>query len=296
MTRSKGRRKRGKYRATRGLLKAMAMSQRISGRDVGLEESWYQGRPVVLGHRGGMATGPENTLYTFKQAMALGADGIELDVRRSRDAVAVVIHDRLLDRTTSQWGNVHDYTAAELTTINAGWTHPQAGHQGVVRLEEVLAALPDGTICNVELKPTYKLPGILERAVITAIQKEKVRLRILVSCFLTFSLMRIRSLAPEVKVAYLCEHKGVITNQIALGTPTIRPDAMHYGRKMVSERLVRQTHAVGMRVHVWTVNDPEEARRLLDWGVDGLITDDVATVKAVRDAWVEARVADLQED
>jgi glycerophosphoryl diester phosphodiesterase len=267
------------------------MGQRVRGKQVGIDAEWYGGRPVVLGHRGGMKAGPENTLYTFKKGMALGADGVELDVRRSKDGVAVVIHDRLLDRTTSKWGNVHDHTAAELATINAGWDHPVAGHQGVATLAEVLAALPDGAFCNVELKPTYKLPGILERAVVETVRPEANRLRIVVSCFLTFSLMRIRRLAPEVKVAYLCEHNGVITNQIALGTPTVLPDAMHYGRKMLNERLVRQTHAVGMRVHVWTVNEEEEARRLLDWGVDGLITDDVEKIVAVRDAWARKRAA-----
>ena len=247
-------------------------------------------RPLVFAHRGGAAIGPENTIPAFDRGLAAGADGLELDVHLSRDGRVMVHHDSWLDRTTTASGPVTARTAAELAEIDAtsrfNRSEPRAG---VPTLEEVLQRYPKIKII-VELKQTTPR---LARAVIEAVRRTDAAGRI---CLASKSLRAVR--AARACDANLATSAAKIETRLALyGSwcrwPLGRPRYAAFqlpetsGRtRVVSPMFVRMAHQAGVAVQVWTVDAPEDIHRLLEWGVDGIITDrpDVAA-KIVRERY-----------
>jgi glycerophosphoryl diester phosphodiesterase len=227
-------------------------------------------RPLVFAHRGGSKLAPENTMPAFDRGMAAGADGLELDVHLSRDGVAVVHHDRLLDRTTRGTGPLRDRTAAELADLN------------VPAMRDVLARHSNARII-IELKEPR---AELARAVIDDVHRAGAVKRVCLGSFSAGVLRAARALDPSVATS-----GGRMDVRMALYRSWInlspgRPPYQAFqvpeisGRtRVVSPRFVRLAHKAGIVVQVWTVDEPDDIRRLLDWGVDGIITDrpDVAT-------------------
>ena len=234
-------------------------------------------RPLVFAHRGGSGLGPENTIPAFDRGLASGADGLELDVRLSRDGIVVVHHDRLLDRTTTARGRVADRTAAELAGVDAtsrfAPTEPRAG---IPTLEEVLRRYPAITII-IELKGS----GVeLAHAVIDAVGRANAADRVCLGSFSLQAMRAARARAPrmatsaaslEVRIALYrswCHWRFGRPPYAAFQVPETN------GRtRVVSPRFVRMAHEADVSVQAWTVDAPEDIRRLLDWGVDGIITD-----------------------
>jgi glycerophosphoryl diester phosphodiesterase len=234
-------------------------------------------RPLVFAHRGGSKIGPENTIEAFDRGLAAGADGLELDVHLSRDSKVVVHHDRLLDRTTRARGPIADRTAIELAEI------------GVPTLRDVLVRYPAKPII-IELK----LPGrALARAVVDEVRRAGAVGHVCLGSFSATALWAARSAAPEiatsacrleVRIALYRSRLWLSPGRVSYGAFQV-PETS--GRtRVVSPRFVRLAHKRGLKVQVWTVDEPDDMRRLLDWGVDGIISDrpDVA-VQVVRD-WV----------
>jgi glycerophosphoryl diester phosphodiesterase len=237
----------------------------------------------VFAHRGGAALRPENTLAAFEHARALGVHGIELDVRLARDGEPVVIHDATLDRTTDASGPVAARTSDELARVDAGARFggadgfPFRGRGvGVPRLADVLAHHPH-TPLIVELKDDR-----IELAVsaLRAVREADAEGRVVLGSFHHRVLRAVRAEAPglptgasrlEVRVALYRSWVGW-----PLGRPAYRafqvPEQSGLTR-VISPRFVRAAHASGAAVQVWTVNHEDDMRRLLAWGVDGLITD-----------------------
>jgi glycerophosphoryl diester phosphodiesterase len=237
-------------------------------------------RPLVFAHRGGSKLGPENTIEAFDGGLAAGADGLELDVRLSCDSRAVVHHDRLLDRTTRASGPLAIRTAAELREI------------GVPTLREVLERYPR-TATIVELK----VPGAaLARAVVDEIRRAGAVERVCLGSFSATALWTARSAAPEIATSAcrLEVRLALYRSWLHLSPGRVAYRALQVpetsdGTRVVSPRFIELAHRRGLRVEVWTVDEPEDIRRLLDWGVDSIISDrpDVAA-RAVRD-WVASR-------
>ena len=237
-------------------------------------------RPLVFAHRGGSKLGPENTIAAFDRGVAAGADGLELDVHLSRDGVACVHHDRLLDRTTRGTGPIGDRTAAEL------------GRLDVPTLRDVLARYPR-TPLIIELKAADEA---LAAAVVQDVRRAGASGRVCLGSFSVGALQAARRAAPEIATS-----AGRLEVRMALYRSWIHlsPGRVAYRvlqvpetsrtTRVVSPRFVKLAHDAGLPVQVWTVDEPEDIRRLLGWGVDGIISDrpDVA-VKVVRD-WVEGR-------
>jgi glycerophosphoryl diester phosphodiesterase len=252
-------------------------------------------RPVVYAHRGGAGLAPENTMTAFDTGLAAGADGIELDVRLALDGVAVVIHDSTVDRTTDAVGLVDARTAGELAGLDAGCrfeldgAYPFRGHGiGVPSLRAVLER-HQGVAVIIELKsPDPRLA----KAVVGDIHAAGALGRATVGSFQKGALDGVRALDPAIRT-------GADMDDVRSGLATapggdrlVKPafDAfqvpeLYAGTRVVTPEFIARAHEAGVTVMVWTVNQADQMRRLLDWGVDGLITDrpDIA-VPLVR-AW-----------
>jgi glycerophosphoryl diester phosphodiesterase len=271
-------------------LVAAAVRRRNPPRSTEATHALYQRgrsrRPILLGHRGAMArAAPENTLGAFRAAMDDGADGVELDVQLTGDAVPIVLHDDTLDRTTTLQGEPLRHAADELDEADAGTWFGSWGREKVPRLAEVFEALPEGSVINVELKGPTPLSLGLERRVLDVIRAHP-RIRVIVSSFHPAQLLAVRTLAPEIPIGLLMSGDSLLPLRTAWAAPLaplLLCDAIHPPSDIVDGGLVGAAHQAGMRVHVWAVKDASDAQRLIQLGVDGLIVDDVAGVaKALR--------------
>ena len=212
--------------------------------------SWLTAdRPLIIGHRGASADAPENTLAAFALALEQGADGIELDVQLCADGVPVVMHDDTVDRTCDGVGRVGDLTLAELQLLSIAGDHP------IPTLDDVFALLGRRALYNVELKALGLSDGGLAAAVAGVIAAHNVADQVLISSFSPFTVRAAQRAMPA----------GVA---VAL----LRAAADHPEYHLVDEALMAWARRRGLRVNVWTLDDPVEARRLIRLGVHGIIT------------------------
>lgn len=229
-------------------------------------------KPRVLAHRGLALEAPENTLLAFAKAAAVGADYLETDVHVSSDGVAVVSHDPTLARVASRKVDVAQLTMAELRRV-------ELGHgQGFTSLEETLDAFPELRF-NIDVK----VEGAVAPTV-AAIERTRAASRVLLTSFSDARRLRLAALVPDAVTS--AGRAGVIRSRLTAfrGTrariaQTLRgAAALQIPERVGSVRLVtagfvESVHRSGVEVHVWTVNDPADMERLLDLGVDGLVTD-----------------------
>lgn len=233
-------------------------------------------RPLVFAHRGGMTLGPENTLPTFDAGMRAGADGLELDVHLSSDGVVVVHHDRTLERTTRGAGPVATQTAAELSRL------------AVPTLREVLARYPDARIIA-EMKVDTSEMG---EAVAREVREADAVDRVCVAGFGERAIVAARRALPEMaSSAHTAEVRRAL-RRTWMHWPLRSCEWHGYqvperaGRlRVVSPRFIRYAHQAGVKVQVWTVDEEGDMRRLLDWGVDALISNRPGLAVSVRDSW-----------
>ena len=239
--------------------------------------------PRVFAHRGGSGLAPENTIAAFDSAVALGADGLELDVRLSRDGVVVVHHDASLDRTTNARGGVETLTADELARVDAGYhfrrdaVHPYRGQGiGVPTLADVLARFRDARVI-VELKLNA---AELAFAALDVVRRADAVDRVCFGSFGRRVLRAARAAEPALATSAAREDVRWALYRSWCGWPHRRPAYAGFqvpewsGRtRVVSQRFVDAAHRAGLGVQVWTVDAEDAARRLLALGVDALITD-----------------------
>jgi glycerophosphoryl diester phosphodiesterase len=253
----------------------------------------------VFAHRGGRLLGPENTRPALDLGLAAGADGLEFDVRLSRDGVPVLHHDPDLDRCTNVRGPVAAYTAAELADIDAAyWFDAARGYPlrgkgiGVPTLAEVLARYA-GVPMIVEIKVGSAAAACL---VVEAIGRAAAADHVCVGSFSLTALRTVRALDPRITTSAAREEVRWALYRSWVGLPP--PAPAHRGFQVperagrltvVTPRFVRAVHRAALAVQVWTVNEERDMWRLLDWGVDGLITDRPDVAVRVRDAWAAAR-------
>jgi glycerophosphoryl diester phosphodiesterase len=242
---------------------------------------------VNFAHRGASARAPENTVEAFRLAVAAGAGGLELDVHMTLDGEIVVIHDPTVDRTTDGSGAVAEMELGELRSLDAGYrfspdggaTHPYRGAGlRVPRLVEVYEEFPEACL-NIEMKEAQ--PGI-EEAVLRVVRGARAQRRTLVASSRHGVMERFRRLCGgeistgasrrEITTFYLlCRARleGLcLPSYDALQVPV-----EHRRLRVITRRFVEAAHRRGVRVDAWTINRPQEMRRLLDLGVDTLMTD-----------------------
>jgi glycerophosphoryl diester phosphodiesterase len=222
-------------------------------------------------------------MAAFAAGLASGADGLELDVRLSRDGVVVVHHDRTLDRTTSAAGEVGHLTADELARVDAGCRFERDGGRpfanrgiGVPTLDDVLARHPSTRII-VELKVNT---AELARAVVGLIRRRDAVERVCLAAFGLRVLRAARALEPAIATSAAREEVRWALYRSWCRWPVSRAPYAGYqvperagSTRIVSPRFVEYARRAGLAVQVWTVDSDADARRLLDWGVNALITD-----------------------
>jgi glycerophosphoryl diester phosphodiesterase len=225
--------------------------------------------PLVIGHRGASSEAPENTLAAFGLAAEQRADGIELDVRLSADGDVVVIHDDSVERTTSGRGQVRSLSTAELQALDAGM------EQGIPTLDDVFLAFGPSLLYNVELKDFGLSDGGLAIAVADRIAAYHLENHVVVSSFNPLAVRRARkNLSRTTMVGILWWKRPRWLRHLG-----VQAEADHPYFPLVDEEYMDWAREKGYRVHVWTVDEPAEARRLAELGVHGIITNKPALIR-----------------
>ena len=233
---------------------------------------WLTDR-LNIAHRGASAVAPANTLAAFERAIDLGAHAIELDVHLSADRVPVVIHDASVDATTDGSGRVSEMDLSQLKDLDAGSSfHASFAGERIPTLEDVLEAVGRRVLLNVELKSLSVQDDGLESTAIPLVRRHGLSHRVLFSSFNPFSLRRAKRLAPDIPVGLLYSPDLPLPLRHAWLAPLFQHEARHPEHTMVDARYMAWAQRRGLRVNVWTVDDPEEMRRLIDLGVHGIIT------------------------
>jgi len=213
-----------------------------------------------------------NTLPAFELAVTQGADGIELDVHRSADGHAVIVHDFKVDKTTDGKGNVTAMTLAQLKALDAGkWFDARFQNTRIPTLDEVFETVGKQLFINVEIKSKSNRSDGIEALVSEKIARFGMQKRVIVSSFNPLALRRFRRLAPDIPIGYLYVPK--ITFFTRLMMSRIPHEARHPYHEMIDAPMMVWAKKRHYRVNTWTVNDPERAVTLRDLGVDAIISD-----------------------
>ncbi|MGB9357899.1 MAG: glycerophosphodiester phosphodiesterase [Acidimicrobiia bacterium] len=237
--------------------------------------------PIRLAHRGSRVLWPENTMFAFAGAVEeLDYHYLELDVRLTADRIPVVFHDATLERTTSGTGKIADYTLEELQSFDAAY-HFDPDHDyplrgtgiGISPLEELYRTWPDVRL-NVDLKASGE-----EWAVAEVIRAADAEHRTLIGSFYDRRIARFRritqgqvavSAGPTAAAAMWSASRGGRTTRRRVQAYQL---PFNYRGFKIDEKLIDSIHRAGAHIHLWTVNEPDDMRRFLDMGVDGIVTD-----------------------
>ena len=239
--------------------------------------------PIPFAHRGGASEAPGNTLPAFEHAVRLGYRYLETDVHATSDGVLVAFHDDRLDRVTDRTGAIAELPWSEVSRARVD------GREPIPLLEDVLGTWPDVRV-NIDPKEdssvepliqTIKRTGSVHRVCVGAFSDERIdRVRAGVGPELC------TGMGPDEMVDLIRAFKGedVTFRSQAAQIPTTDPK----GRPLATPELVDTAHRFGIQVHIWTIDEPDEMHRLLDLGVDGIMTDRPAVLRQVfeeRDIW-----------
>ncbi|MGI8495910.1 MAG: glycerophosphodiester phosphodiesterase [Pyrinomonadaceae bacterium] len=241
---------------------------------------------LVFAHRGGGGLYPENTLEAFEDSAKLGVDVLELDIHATSDGKLVVLHDSAVDRTTNGRGRVSEMTLENLKKLDAGFqfspdggkTFPYRGRGITVpTLEEIFNAFPK---IRFNIEPKQQTPSITQ-PLCSILRERKMTDRVIVGSFRQEVIDKFRAECPEVAtsaspkeaVQFLAMYKTGLSDAYAPPMQALQiPENLGY-LNVVSKHFVETAHRLNLKVHVWTINDPTDMQRLIEAGVDGIMTD-----------------------
>lgn len=231
-------------------------------------------KPMIFAHRGASKYAPENTVEAFQLAASQGVEAIELDVKLTADNQAVVIHDQTVDRTTGGTGKVNELTLDAIKKLNA--SNHFEDYQGVKvpTLDEVFESVGRLLFINVELTNYNSSHDNLIPIVAEIVKRHGAQKNVLFSSFIPANLRKMKALLPEVPVGLLAQ-AGLFGAFSRSGIfLKLSPQNIHPNLADVNEKMIATEHKRGRRVHVWTVNEEADLKRLIGLGVDGIFTDD----------------------
>lgn len=242
--------------------------------------------PLVIAHQGGDGVWPGETMLAYQNSVDLGADVLEMDIHITKDGELILMHDETVDRTTDGTGEIESMTLEELKKLDAaydwspdeGQTFPYRG-QGIqiATLEEVFQAFPDKHM-TIEIKKTNTS---MAKPFCDLIRKSNMQDKVLVASFHDDRLKEFRAECPEVATSSAKNETTVfvLLTKAYLGglySPkfySLQVPEVSGGITVMTPAFVRTAHARNLAVEPWTINDAETMRKLIDWGVDGIITD-----------------------
>ncbi len=269
---------------------------------------WLGRRVIAYAHQGGAWESPSSTLFAIRRALAAGASAIELDVHATADGELVVCHDETVDRTTNGSGTIASHTLAELKALdNAFWFIPGADvtpgrppseypYRGraaadpdfrIASLREVLEAFP-GVVLNLDIKQTAPVVAPYEATLVALLAEYERTDDVIVASFLDTATEAFSVVAPQIATSagtvataefWRAVHNGEepsVQKAAAFQIPERQGDLV-----VADEAFVEAAHRAGVAVLVWTINDEASMQRLLDLGVDGIISDLPTTLSAV---------------
>ncbi|HEV2912719.1 MAG TPA: glycerophosphodiester phosphodiesterase [Pyrinomonadaceae bacterium] len=267
-----------------GLLASFWEAQPVSERETFRHESR---RPLIIAHRGGAGLWPENTLYAFTRARDLGVDVLEMDAQVTADGVLVVMHDSTLDRTTDGSGPVNMLTLAQLKKLDAAHHWSPGGRTDfplrgrgitVPTLQEVFKAFPE---LRFNIEPKQAQPSMV-KPLCRLIRESGMTKRVMVGSFSAQVLAEFREECAEVATSASPAEVGQFLSMNSLGPETaarsfqaqaLQVPELVGGRRVITREFIEAAHARKLQVHAWTINDEESMRRLIELGVDGIMTD-----------------------
>lgn len=253
--------------------------------------------PLIIAHRGASLVAPENTLAAFERALQDGADGIEFDVRLTRDNLPVVIHDATLKRTAGSDAPIASLSSAELATIDVGsWfnrrfpSRARAEYSGetiplLSRVFELIA--PRCRLLYVELKCEATETNALVEKVVAEVRAHKLEERVVIESFSLAAITEVKRIAPELRTAAAFERRLgrplLSTRTLLRHARACHADELALGRLLVSRRTVEAARACGLQTVVWTVDHPSWIKRADSLGLRAVITNDPAGMRAALD-------------
>lgn len=245
--------------------------------------------PIPFAHRGGAGGRPENSMAAFQRAVDLGYRYLETDAHATADGVVVAFHDRTLDRVTDRKGTIAELPYAEVAKARIGGTEP------IPRMEELLDAFPEARV-NIDLKDAPVIGPLA-----AALHRAQAWHRVCITSFSTRRLAQMRARLPLFTDRDVCtalgprgvmalrakSYGGPTAKLIRLAATGVACAQVPYGLgpvPFVTESFIARAHELGLHVHAWTVNDRADMERLLDLGVDGIMTDEIVTLRDVLSA------------
>jgi len=220
--------------------------------------------PIPFAHRGGASDVPENTMPAFQYAIDAGYRYVETDVQVTADGVLVAFHDNGLSRTTGRAGRISDLPWSEVRTALVDGTAP------IPLLEDMLGTWPELRV-NIDCKTDQAVPGL-----VATLRRCNALDRVCVGAFSDIRMRRLKATLGEGLCTALAP-SGVVALRFGRprkrGAETAQVPARQGRLVVVTESFVVRAHALGIKVHVWTIDEAEEMHRLLDLGVDGIMTD-----------------------
>lgn len=234
---------------------------------------------AIVAHRGASGNYPENTLQAFQTALEIGVDEIELDLRSTRDGHLVVMHDATVDRTTDGTGAIGELTLAEIRALDAGRVFGERFRgERVPTWEEALDLVQGKVRLNVHLKEGGEPDGKYERKVAKALRAFRMMDDSILACH-DESVGIFAEIDPRIACRVFPNHRSpedYIRSSVEMGLRTTQP-----GRDMTTPEFVRMAHVSGLGVHVFYADTPEDMRRYMGMGVDGILTNYPERMKAV---------------
>ena len=242
--------------------------------------------PLVIAHQGGDGLWPGDTMFAFQKAVDLGVDVLEMDLHITKDRVLVLMHDETIDRTTDGSGEIESMTLAELRKLDAGYdwtpdegaTYPYRG-QGITvpALEEVFQAFPDMRMTIEIKKTTVSMTASLCRLIRQYGMQDKV----LVASFHDEQMRTFRELCPQVATSsaraettiFVLLAKGFLGGLYSPKFHSLEVPEESSGITVMTRTFVTAAHERNLAVEPWTIDDPEQMKLYIEWGVDGIITD-----------------------
>jgi len=222
-------------------------------------------KTAVVAHRGASGYAPENTLAAFSKAINMGADYVELDVQLTLDEKVVVIHDPTLERTTNFIGKVSDFTLAELTKADAGsWFSESFRNERIPTLKQVLDVVKGHLQLNIEIKNIDNNFTIVNKVI--DILNEKKFQNVFISSFSRDVIELIKEIDPSIQTGYLFEYK--LLKHVFEGNW----EFLCASHLLVNREFFKKARDYGKRLFVWTVNKNHEMEKMIEVGVDGIIT------------------------
>lgn len=228
---------------------------------------------LIIAHQGASSIAPPNTLKAFRKAIELNADFIEFDLHLSRDGEIVVIHDSNTLNTTGYDGLVNQMTLRELKQLNAG------EGEKIPTISELIKT----TKGKINLQPEIKASG-LTQDLINILSKSALLESSIVSCFEIEELLKIKELEPMLRLGYLIPKPLTYKRKVKKYLQKAIDNefyAIHPYHRVVDRDFVEYAHENGLKVNVWTVNDKDIMIKLIELGVDGIMTDNIALLSQI---------------